>query len=288
MPVSDQEIEALISSHDIITIGMRADEVRRRLHGTTTTFVRVVELRADGGDIAIPHGAGEIRIVGAPATRFAAAARVADVVPQARGIPVSAYSLADLEALAARENATLRSILEELRAAGLELVAEAPFDRLQDARRSIEEVNIAGLALARLTIHQLSGEDSTQQFKRVAELQRAVAVIRAFAPLPRRMNPAVPTTGFDDVKRVSMARLVVENVPSIQVDWALYGPKLAQVALTVGADDVDSVSAEDDTGEGRRRAPLEEIRRNIRAAGFDPAERNGRFDSLNPVDVVAR
>jgi len=282
MPVSDQEIESLISSHDIITIGMRADEVRRRLHGTTTTFVRVVDLRADGGDIAIPHGAGEIRIVGAPATRPAAAARVADVVPQARGIPVSAYSLADLEALAARENATLRSILEELRAAGLELVAEAPLDRLQDARRSIEEVNIAGLALARLTIHQLSGEDSTQQFKRVAELQRAVAVIRAFAPLPRRMNPAVPTTGFDDVKRVSMARLVVENVPSIQVDWALYGPKLAQVALTVGADDVDSVSAEDDTGEGRRRAPLEEIRRNIRAAGFDPVERNGRFD------IVAR
>ena len=37
-------------------------------------------------------------------------------------------------------------------AAGLELVAEAPFDRLQDARRSVEEVNIAGLALARLTV----------------------------------------------------------------------------------------------------------------------------------------
>ena len=285
MPVSDQELASLTSSHDIITIGMRADEVRGRLHGTTTTFVRVVDLGADGGDIAVPHGAGEIRIVGAPATRAAAAARVAEVLPQARGIPVSAYSLADLEALAARENATLRSLLEELRAAGLELVAEAPFDRLQDARRSIEEVNIAGLTLARLTIHQLSGEDGTQQFKRVAELHRAVGVIRAFAPLPRRTNPAVPTTGFDDVKRVAMARLVVENVASIQVDWALYGPKLAQVALTVGADDVDSVSAEDDTGEGRRRAPLEEIRRNIRAAGHDPAERNGRFD---PLDLVAR
>ena len=31
--------------------------------------------------------------------------------------------------------------------------------------------------------------------------------------------------------------------------------------------------------EGRRRAPLEEIRRNIRAAGQEPVERNGRFDS---------
>ena len=41
----------------------------------------------------------------------------------------------------------LVALLEELRAAGLELVAEAPFDRLHDQRRSIEEVNIAGLAV---------------------------------------------------------------------------------------------------------------------------------------------
>ncbi len=74
-------------------------------------------------------------------------------------------------------------------------------------------------------------------YRDVAALQRAVAVIHAFAPLPRRVNPAVPTTGYDDVKRVALARLIVENVPSIQVDWALYGPKLTQVALTVGADD---------------------------------------------------
>jgi aminodeoxyfutalosine synthase len=88
----------------------------------------------------------------------------------------------------------------------------------------------------------------------------------------------VPTTGYEDVKRVALARIVVDNVPSIQVDWNLYGPKLAQVALTVGADDVDAVSAEEETGQGWRRAPLEEIRRNIRAAGQEPVERNGRFD----------
>jgi 2-iminoacetate synthase ThiH len=70
----------------------------------------------------------------------------------------------------------------------------------------------------------------------------------------------------------------VHNIPSIQVDWSLYGPKLAQVALTFGADDVDAVSPDDDLGEGPRRAPLEEIRRNIRAAGFEPEERDGRFE----------
>jgi 2-iminoacetate synthase ThiH len=48
----------------------------------------------------------------------------------------------------------------------------------------------------------------------------------------------------------------------------------------MGADDVDAVSAEDDMSEGRRRAPLEEIRRNIRAAGCEPLERNGRYELI--------
>ena len=81
------------------------------------------------------------------------------------------------------------------------------------------------------------------------------------------------------MKRVALARLSVD-VSSIQVDWALYGPKLAQVALTVGADDLDAVSAIDDLSEGRRRAPLEDVLRNIRAAGFEPLERNGRFERI--------
>ena len=130
--------------------------------------------------------------------------------------------------------------------------------------------------------------DALALFKQVAELQYNVAVIRTFAPLPRRLNPAVPTTGYDDVKRVALARLTIQNIPSIQVDWSLYGPKLAQVALTVGANDVDAVSAEDETSEGRRRAPLEEIRRNIRAAAQEPVERNGRFEVLGSVDERSR
>src|SRR5258707_14716301 len=136
------------------------------------------------------------------------------------------------------------------------------------------------MAVERLPVDQAQSADPMTLLKTVAEVKRSVGVLRAFAPLPRRVNPAAPTTGYDDVKHVALARIVVDNVPSIQVDWSLYGPKLAQVALTVGANDVDAVSAEDETTEGRRRAPLEEIRRNIRAAGLEPVERNGRFEIL--------
>jgi aminodeoxyfutalosine synthase len=277
--ISAAELTSLASSHDIISIGMLADDLRRQRHGARTTFVRVATTPATTGVPVIrPRSAGELRIVGVPENRTAAVERVREVAAAAAGAAVTAFSLADLEVLSGREGVTLRALLEELRAAGLELVAEAPMDRLQDPRRSIEEVNIAGLSLARLTVEQIASADPMPLLKAVAELQRTVAVIRAFAPLPRRINPAAPTTGFEDVKAVALARLVVDNVPSIQVDWSLYGPKLAQVALTIGADDVDGVSAEDETSEGRRRAPLEEIRRNIVAAGLEPVERNGRFE----------
>jgi len=281
MTITDQELTTLAASHDIINLGMIADDVRRRRHGTRTTFVRVAEVPADlDAPIAASPSAGEVRIVGAPASRAAALDRLRQVADAVHGIPLSAFSLADLEQLAAREGVTLRALLEGLGAAGLELVAEAPFDLLQDARRSIEEVNIAGLALARLTIDRSSAPDPVPQLKQVADVQRATGVVRAFAPLPRRPNPSVPTTGYDDIKRVALARIVAENVPSIQVNWALYGPKLAQVALTVGADDVDAVSADDAAPLGVRRSALEEVRRNIRAAGQEPVERNGRFERI--------
>jgi aminodeoxyfutalosine synthase len=282
MGVSEQELSSLAATHDIISLGMLADDLRQQRHEKNTTFVRVADVPVEPGPIAIPAAAGEVRIVGSPASRSAAIDRVRDVVQQTGGKVLSGFSLADLEELSGRERVTLRSLLEELHAAGLELVAEAPFDRLKDVRRSIEEVNISGLALARLTIHKSPSADPLPLLKSVADLQRAVAVLRAFAPLPRRVNPAAPTTGYDDVKHVALARVVVDNIPSIQVDWSLYGPKLAQVALTVGADDVDGVSPEEEAPEGRRRAPLEEIRRNIRAAGQEPVERNGRFERLVP------
>jgi aminodeoxyfutalosine synthase len=280
MTVTDAELETFAASHDIITLGAAADDLRRSIHGPKTTFVRVADLDATPGTpVEVPAGAGELRIVGVPIDRAAAVSRVAEVLAVSASVPVSAFSLADLEELAARDRTPLRACLEELRSVGLEIIAAAPFDRLRDPRLAIEETNIAGLRLARLTIQTLPSADVSELYRAVAALQHDIGVIRAFAPLPLSVNPAVPTTGYDDVRRVALARLFVANVPSIQVDWALYGPKLAQVALTVGADDLDSVSALDDAGQGRRRAPLEEVRRNIRAASLDPCERDGRFDA---------
>ena len=67
------------------------------------------------------------------------------------------------------------------------------------------------------------------------------------------------------------------TIPFIQVDWPLYGPKLAQVAIAYGANDIDGISAIDSGSLGHRRSPREEIERQIKAAFATPSERDGRF-----------
>jgi len=164
------------------------------------------------------------------------------------------------------------------------MVAETPIDLLPDAAEAVRAARDGGLEVLRLTVQAINHEDVDQRIavvERARDLQRAVGGFRAFAPLPRTISIATPTTGYDDVKQIALARVVVTNIDSIQVDWPLYGPKLAQVALTMGADDVDGISAVDAGVLGTRRSPIEEIRGNIRAAALEAVERNGRFELVD-------
>lgn len=279
-PLTDAEMEALASARNLLVLGAVADALRRRRHGDRVTFVRVAEVRVtDPGPVRIPSAAREVRLVGAPASLDAALACVRSVAAVSGGVPVTGFSLADLDALVGRDPSALAEGLVELRAAGLALVAEAPADRLQDPGRLFDAVRQAGLRVARVTLREVRDEDRLTCVRRVAAWGPAASVACAFAPLPCVSDSAGLSTGYDDVKQVALARLLVDNIASIQVDWASYGPKLAQVALIFGADDVDGVSPVDTLELGARRSPLEEIRRHIRAASLVPVERNGRFET---------
>ena len=273
--LSDEDIQALESGRDIITLGIVADSVRRKLHGAATTYVRVLDL--EPGRAAwpreIPRSAGEVRIFATPAKLGEAVATVTEALELAGSVPMSAFCLFELSKLPEG----LPVVLHALKRAGLELITQAPLDRLKSPEHALEAVTDAGLKLARLTINEAPEREWSSVCREVSAHQRRLQSIRAFAPLPRKIDQTQPTTGYADVKRVALARLLIQNVDTIQVDWALYGPKLAQVALTFGADDIDSVSAVDDDAQGHRRSPLEEIRRSIQAASLTPLERDARF-----------
>jgi aminodeoxyfutalosine synthase len=283
-PISSGDAQLLLDTPDLIAVGSMGDDVRRRTHGARTTFVRVFEIHVDAPPASLPAGvaAGEFRIIGRPGSLAAALASVRAVFDLAGGTALTGFSLPDLEALASAEGRPIDEVVAGLRDAGLEAIADIPFDMADGAAGAIETARGAGLRVQRLTVHALSSDTRVRLLERARDLQTLVGGFQVFAPLPRVVSVAAPTTGYEDVKQVAIARLLASNIPSIQVDWPLYGPKLAQVALMVGADDVDGVAANDPGTLGTRRSAIEEIRANIRAAALEPVERDGRFEILGP------
>lgn len=278
-PLDDADAATLGAATDIVSLGMMADGVRRRRHGARTTFVRVAHVEvteAAAGVVSWPGAAREIRLAGGFPGIDEAVAAVRYVA--AAGVPVSAFSLHDLVGSADSAGVSLLAWMRRLHEAGLSAVTAAPLDLLQAPRAAAAALSDAGLAVGAWTIDGARSGDPLAPIRAVQQLEREGCAVRVFAPVPRRRGPE-PTTGYADVKAVALARILLD-VPHIQVDWTLHGPKLAQVALTFGADDVDNVSALDETAEGPRRAPLEEIRRNIQAAALEPVERDGRFSPV--------
>jgi aminodeoxyfutalosine synthase len=273
--LSADEVRDLATTPDILSLGMLADVVRRRLHGNRTTFLRVAECALDAPALDPAQvKAQEIRITGSPA-QLADALRAIEAIKSKGDRTVCGFTWADVERMAAGE--TMTTVLKRLHDAGLDSLAVLSLDGPADPAGVIDQLASVGFTQIRLTVDKAPADIRTNLLLRAGELQDRYRCIQALSPLPMTLATFRPTTGYDDVKMVAIARLAAPAIPTVQVDWRRYGPKLAQVALTFGADDIDGVSASDEAPEGRRRAPLEEITRNIEAAGFEPVERTGRF-----------
>ena len=274
--MTTDEIRVLAASPDILTLGMLADEARRGARSTEVTYVRVATLPVDGAPAEIPVAAREVRLTGRPSSLGAAVAAL-EVVREASGDRfVSGFSLADLAALDGA--GSLESSLRALRGAGLDMVAEVPIDRLEHPESGLAAMEAAGFTHARLTVDRAPGDARLDILLRAQALGARYSIVKAISPLPMMLDAFRPTTGYEDVKMVALARLALPSIPVVQVDWMRYGPKLAQVALTFGADDLDNVPATDDAPDGPRRSPLVDVRRNVEAAGFVPIEREGNFN----------
>jgi aminodeoxyfutalosine synthase len=272
-----EQLLELAATADILPLGMLADAVRRREHGPRITYVRVALCPFDKPFAAAPPAAREIRITGAPGTLDVAVSAVEAARAVAGARAVSGFAWADVERMAGIAGVSAANALDRLRAAGLDAIAHLPLDRIENIADVMGWLVAAGYEHVRLTIDKAPAPARTALLLRAAELQERFACIRVISPLPSTLDAMRPTTGYDDVKSIAIARLAAPNISSVQVDWLRYGPKLAQVALTFGADDVDNVTASDEAPDGPRRSPLEDVRRNIEAAGFEAAERDGRF-----------
>ncbi|MFP7756183.1 aminofutalosine synthase MqnE [Thermodesulfobacteriota bacterium B35] len=107
----------------------------------------------------------------------------------------------------------------------------------------------------------------------------------AFHPRNTGMAEHAGTTGMDDLKNIAVARLMLDNFPHIKAYWVMIGPKLAQVALSFGADDMDGTVKEEVIthmagAETEQTLGHKTLIRLIREAGREPVERDTLYNVL--------
>ncbi|MGB9604353.1 MAG: aminofutalosine synthase MqnE, partial [Bryobacteraceae bacterium] len=105
------------------------------------------------------------------------------------------------------------------------------------------------------------------------------------------LRALAPPTGFDDLKAVAVARLLLDNIPHIKAYWVMMTPRVAQIALRFGADDIDGTVVEEKiyhdagatTAQAMRRDELVAL---IRGAGREPVERDTLYRAVTRTETT--
>lgn len=136
--------------------------------------------------------------------------------------------------------------------------------------------------------HVESVEDRVDHLIQLRNLQDETGGFVTYIPLAFQPweAPAMnlpETTGFDDLKAIAVGRLMLDNFPHIKSYWIMIGPRLAQVGLSFGADDLDGTVTEEkiahDAGaQTAQSLSVHELCRLIREAGRRPLERDTVFN----------
>jgi cyclic dehypoxanthinyl futalosine synthase len=83
---------------------------------------------------------------------------------------------------------------------------------------------------------------------------------------------------------LAIARVFLDNIPNIQSSWVTQGPKIGQLALFFGANDMGSVMMEENVVSAAGttyRLSEAEIRRLITDAGWQPQKRNCYYQPID-------
>jgi cyclic dehypoxanthinyl futalosine synthase len=98
----------------------------------------------------------------------------------------------------------------------------------------------------------------------------------------------VRMAGADEYLRMlAIARLYFDNIPSLQSSWVTMGPKIGQLALFFGANDMGSVMMEENVVSAAGttyKLNAREICRLVRDAGWIPAQRDQYYNVLKRHD----
>jgi cyclic dehypoxanthinyl futalosine synthase len=225
---------------------------------------------------------------------------------------IHGLSVAEILYIAKISRLSLEETLQRLRAAGLKTIPGAGAEMLVDRVRKIiapyKDTTQEWLDTMQLW-HQLGGhssvtmmygtvdkyEDKLEHLMRVRDtqdesLKNTEGGFTAFiawnfqpdgTPLGDELIQQNPNwrkaSGYDYLRTIAMARLLLDNIPHHQASWVTQGPRIAQIGLDYGLDDFGSTMMEENVVSAAGTdfvMPIEEIERLIREAGYEPKRRN--------------
>src|SRR5471032_73579 len=300
---------ALDRSNDILALGYLANLVRERLHGDTTYFNVNRHINPTDVCVASCRLCAFGKRVRDPKAYTMSLEEVWQKAGEGWSEAVTEFHIVG----GLHPELTLDWFCEMLRDSGMDSLPGGGAEIFNErVRRIICDHKIDGnewIETAR-TAHQLglrsnctmlyghieNAEDRVDHLIRLRELQDethgfVTYIPLAFHPDNTALHHIPKTTGFNDIKNIAVARLMLDNIPHIKAYWVMMTPRIAQVALRFGADDIDGTIVEEriyhdagaTTTQGLRRAELLQL---IRKAGREPVERDTLYRPVQRTEAT--
>jgi len=142
--------------------------------------------------------------------------------------------------------------------------------------------------------HVESVADRVDHLRHLRALQDETHGFVGFVPLPyhpenNEIPVSNPPTGFDNLRTIAVSRIYLDNFDHITAYWVGMGLKLAQVALSYGADDLHGTILEEHIFHmaGAQSPQLQtevEMIKAIREAGRIPVQRNTFYEPIKIIE----
>jgi aminodeoxyfutalosine synthase len=264
---------------------------------------------------AVPEGAYEVHIVGGLHPDWPFEFYI-DMVSRLRAalpphVIIQAFTAVEIEYYAKLSGLSTLEVLQQLKDAGLdalpgggaEIFSERTRAAAWDKKTSADDwLRIHGEAhslgiktnCTMLYGHIETLEERIDHLIRLREQQDASAgflafIPLAFHPLNTELSDLPGTTGFDDLKTLAIARLMLDNIPHIKAFWIMVGLKVAQLSTVFGVDDIDGTVVEERITHMAGAATPEALTKDdligmIRETGHVPVERDTLYNVVRVYD----
>ncbi len=222
-------------------------------------------------------------------------------------VHLHAFSAPEIVFLAKKERLGVAEVIRRLHAAGLDSIPGGGAEILEDAtRRRIGCLGKASTAEwlevhreahrqgIRTTATMMFGvgepyEARVEHLSVIRELQDETGGFTAFIPWTFQdtntelEGEVEPSGGYDYLRTLAISRIALDNIVHVQGSWVTQGPKIGQVSLHFGANDLGSIMIEENVvaaAGARHRMTQAQMERTIVGAGFTPRQRRTLHEPL--------